>query len=497
MDGINNNDKSINSASGFSKWQAWAFSAPTVGIMFLTGPMGVIQGIYAKYYGVALTTLAAVLLIGRIFDAVTDPLIGHYSDRYRSNAGTRKPFMKVGGLCLIPCSYFLFVPPAEVNVVYFTIFSLLFYLALTIINIPMYAWASELHSDSSKRTGLFTVFSFVGQTGSLLFFLVPFLPIFATREITPETLRVSVFIGSMLLILGLYCALKYVPNGPPPEVDQGREKKKIHHRKTTVFKDTYNAIKDNKPFQVFILAHLCFGLGTGMFMGLFFIFVDVFLGQGAQFASLSVIAMIAGLLLTPVVYKIVLLLGKKKTWLIACVTVLSGTIIIGQLSPGEGVWIELLIVYVIMALGLICSTVVAMPILSDTVDYSLLSDKTERRGTYFSLFTLLVKAQGALGLSLGLALAGWLGFEATATTHDEFSAFAIRLAISWIPAVILTVGLLLISHYPLDEHRCAIIARRLEQRAPRDAFSQKSLLASMHAESKPIQKKNQAHSSPI
>ena len=135
-----NNDKGINTASGFSKWQALAFSGPSIGLAFFMGPLGVIQGIYAKYYGVALTTLAAVLLIGRIFDALTDPLIGHYSDRFRTQTGTRKPFMLVGGLCLIPCSYFLFVPPAEVSIVYFTLWSLLFYLALTAIMIPMYAW---------------------------------------------------------------------------------------------------------------------------------------------------------------------------------------------------------------------------------------------------------------------------------------------------------------------------------------------------------------------
>jgi|TARA_B110000114_G_scaffold184850_1_gene229738 MFS family permease len=91
-------------------------------------------------------------------------------------------------------------------------------------------------------------------------------------------------------------------------------------------------------------------------------------------------------------------------------------------------------------------------------------DKAERRGSYFSIFTLMTTAQGALGLSLGLALAGWLGFDATATTHDESSAFAIHLAISWVPAVILSIGLFFIWRYPLDERRCAIIARRLQRR---------------------------------
>ena len=459
-----NSDKGINAASGFSKWQALAFSGPSIGLAFFMGPMGVIQGIYAKYYGVALTTLAAVLLIGRIFDALTDPLIGHYSDRFRTRTGTRKPFMLVGGLCLIPCSYFLFVPPAEVSIVYFTLWSLLFYLALTILMIPMYAWASELYSDSVERTSLFTAVSFAGIVGGLLFYLIPFLPLFETREITPETLRVSVVIGSILLLVGLYCAMKYVPNGPLVLVEELAEKGKSNQPKTSAFKGMYSAVKTNKPFQVFMLAYLCFGLGMGMFYGLFFIFVDAFLGQGEIFATLAVIGLLGGLLLTPVVYKIVLLMGKRTTWLMASVIVVGTTVYIGQLSASESVLVELVIVYVIMTLGLTCSSVIVMPMLSDTVDYGLLSDIAERRGTYFSIVTLMTKAQMALGLSLGLALAGWLGFDATATTHDESSAFAIHLAISWIPAVILTVGLFFIWRYPLDERRCVIIARRLQRR---------------------------------
>ena len=459
MNDIHN--KVASSGLGHSKWQTFAFSMPSIGLAFFIGPLGVVQGVYAKYYGVALTTMAVVLLVGRIFDAVTDPLIGYYSDRYRANRGTRKPFLLVGGLCLIPCSFFLFIPSAEVSVAYLTFWSLLFYLALTVIQIPMYAWASELRSDSADRTMLFTVLAFVSQAGGLLFFVIPF---FTTSEITPETFRVSVVFGAILLLLGLGCALKYVPNGPPPLLAESRKTDRTHQPKMSVFKDIYNAVKGNKPFQVFILANLCYGLGLGMSMGLFFIFVDAFLGRGEVFATLSIVGIVASLLVTPFIYRFALLVGKKRVWLIAGATVFGGILYIGLLSPDEDVFVELAILYVMILLGANCSGVIGMPMLSDTIDYGLLSDKTERRGTYFAIYTLMVKAQIALGLSLGLGIAGWLGFDATATTHDEGSAFAIHMAISWIPAVILTIGLFFIWRYPLDEHRCAIIARRLQRR---------------------------------
>ena len=110
--------------------------------------------------------------------------------------------------------------------------------------------------------------------------------------------------------------------------------------------------------------------------------------------------------------------------------------------------------------------------LSETIDYGLLSDKTERRGLYFSVYSLLVKFETALGMALGLAIAGWLGFDATATTHDDISGFAIRIAMSWVPCVFMSLGIFFILRFPIDERRAGIIARRLAGRVARESAQQ-------------------------
>ena len=130
-----------------------AFVAPYLGLSLLLGPVvAVLGGIYAKHYGLALTTIAAVMLAARIFDAVTDPLIGYYSDQWRVRTGSRKPFMVVGGLLLVPCSYFLFVPPEGVGGIYFAFWYMTFYLALTIFVDSLFgAWANEFTMRPRKR----------------------------------------------------------------------------------------------------------------------------------------------------------------------------------------------------------------------------------------------------------------------------------------------------------------------------------------------------------
>lgn len=442
-----------------------AYAAPSVGISFLMGPMGVALGIYAKYYGMALTSIAAVLLVSRLFDAVTDPLIGWLSDRYRVRNGTRKPFILVGGLCVVPCSVFLFVPPDDVSVAYFALWSLAFYLAFTIYTLPNGAWASEITTDPVERTKVFTLLSIVGQVGMLLFYAVPYLPMFETTAFTPETLKVSVIIGAVLIVPGLYLALKYAPNGPPP-IKTPTEKKMSWWVGVRLF---FRAVKANRPFLIYVAANMSFMFGLGMFGGAFFIFVDSFLGLGEKFAPLATIGLVAGLLIIPIAYKLTVWLGKRKMWISSTLVMMFSVFYAGSISPGDDAFIGLVVVQLALTFGGICGSVLGPAIMSDIIDYGLLRDSTERRGAYFSIFAMLLKAQGAVGGALGLAAAGWLGYDATATEHSEASALGIRMAVSWLPLAISSIALIFIWLIPLDERRNAIVRRRLNCRAERQA----------------------------
>ena len=101
--------------------QAITYATPSVGLSLLTGSLALLPVIYAKYYGLTLTTIATVMLVARIFDAITDPLIAHYSDLYQRKYGTRKPFILLGGLGCTVCIYFLCVPVGGVTITYFTL----------------------------------------------------------------------------------------------------------------------------------------------------------------------------------------------------------------------------------------------------------------------------------------------------------------------------------------------------------------------------------------
>lgn len=457
------------------KWQmpaqAVAYAAPYVGTALLVGPViAVLGGIYAKHYGLALTTIATVMLVARLFDAVTDPIIGYYSDRRRLRTGSRKPLIVVGGMLLVPCSYFLFVPPADVGAWYFAFWYMAFYLALTLFIIPYTAWANEFTIESREKTLVFSFLAVAGQGGGALFYLLPLLPFFVSTEITPEILQVTVLFGSVLLLLGLYVALKLVPNGPPPVANRASQEAtmqslSIKQQVTTLVV----AFTQNRPFLIYVGAFMCLGVGVGMWAGVFFIYVDVYLKLGEHFARISLWGLFFGVLAVPVWYRFSLYWGKRRAWLVGMVLLAGVFLYTSLLRPGYSGFNALFALNMMMTFASASMGVIAAPMLCDVIDYGRLKDKVERTAQYFSIHALMTKVQVAIGGAIGIGIAGWFGFDVLAQNHSELSLIGLRIGVSWGPALFTFLAMVFITSMPLDERRMIIIRRRLAARARRAA----------------------------
>ena len=443
-----------------SHWHCAMLAIPSLGANFFMGPMAVIPGIYAKHYGIALTSIAVVLLVGRLFDAVTDPLIGYLSDRNRVVAGSRKPFVLVGGLAMLPCCYFLYTPPASADVLYFAVWFMVFYLAHTVLVIPHLAWASEITSDPENRSAVFSWFYVMSQLGAMLFYCIPFLPIFASSEITPETMRVSLLLGVIVMLPSLYLSLKYAPVGRALRANKITPKRALRNRVALLLA----ALAGNRPFLIYMLSVLFKGLGLGIWGGLVFIYVDAYLGLGAQFSQMALLGIVASITVTPLFYRLSATFGKKRIWMFSAVSLLCGMVYTGLLRPGEARLVEILILQAFVVLGSVGYAIIAPAVLSDVIDYGQLKDPVERSAIYFSVQAFLAKAQGAVGVGLGLAVAGWFGFDVTTENQSESGTFGILLAAAWLPAAIFLLALFFIQLMPLDERRNAIVRRRLDKR---------------------------------
>ena len=427
------------------KFQSIAYALPVMSVALLFGPIGVVQGIYAKHFGVTLTTIAAVLFVSRLFDALTDPLVGFFSDWRRARSGTRKPLILFGALFFLLSSYFLFVPlgydtsndSAKVSDLYFLLCFLAFYLGYTLIEIPHQAWGAELTADNKERNTIFSWRAAGMLSGALLFSALPLLPLFESNAYTPETLRWAVFAGGLLLLPSIYFCLKVVPNGrlaPTP---------KNNHRLRLA------TLLQNKPMLLYFFAYLLYGLAQGVFFGVLFIYVDSYLGLGEDYALVMTIGLCVGFLSIAAWRQVANRWGKKLAWILSKVLIAISAFMIATLVRGEADFSDLLWL-ILFFVGSAGGSVVSPALMSDLIDYSKWKFNTESTASYFSLYTLMNKSAGALGAAMGLVILGWYGFDPSAPVFSSDTAFVVLLSLAGLPVPLLLLSALLVALIPIN-----------------------------------------------
>ena len=179
-----------------SKKQIWIFALGQLGWSILGGIVntwlvtfylptkGDLEAGAASYIhpgliiGGFLTILGLITAISRLFDAVTDPLIASLSDRSKNKRGRRIPFMQYSAIPFAATTVLLFCAPIEAisgwNIVWISIFVILFYLFMTMYCTPYNALISEFGKTQEDRMAISTAISLTFFAGTLLAY-TPFL----------------------------------------------------------------------------------------------------------------------------------------------------------------------------------------------------------------------------------------------------------------------------------------------------------------------------------
>ncbi len=107
---------------------------------------------YSGGLGISLAAVGTILMLARLTDVVTDPLVGELTDRWRTRFGRRKPWLLVGTPIMMLGVYKLFIPVGEVGLLYFLFWLTVFFLGSTLIALPHRAWGAELSLDYHQRS---------------------------------------------------------------------------------------------------------------------------------------------------------------------------------------------------------------------------------------------------------------------------------------------------------------------------------------------------------
>lgn len=263
-----------------------------------------------------LTVLGAITAFGRIFDAITDPLIASLSDRCKSKDGRRIPFMRAAAVPFALSCILTFWSPVNgeswVNAAFLFLMLMLFYLFMTMYCTPYNALIPELGSNQLTRMAISTSISFTYIAGMAMAYLAPVIwGALQGAGLERVTAIRTTFTGMSLI--GMACM--FVP------VFTIREKDYVvaAPSESTALK-SLGATFRNRDFRVFVASDISYFLGITMFQTALPFFVTSLLKLDEGMSTVYFVLMTAlSMLFYVPVNRLTPKFGKKKLILFAFV----------------------------------------------------------------------------------------------------------------------------------------------------------------------------------
>ncbi len=436
-----------------TKLQAFLYAAPWNAYSFIMLPLGVIlPTYYAENTLASMAAIGFVSGISRLFDAVTDPLIGYVSDRTKSRLGPRKPWIIVGSLITCVAIYFLFQPPEGAGIGYYAAFSFALYFGYTLFDIPHKAWFSEVSAGYDDRSRLAAYVGVCTILGSILFWVVPVAlsPFTGTMAIGPESLTTIVWLLIAILPVSILAAVKFVPVGRALEAQ------------ATSIPDMYRAVRGNKPFLRFLGAASLWGIGQGVSFSLVFIVMRDYLGLGEQFSIMMILFFIVQFASMPVWAKLMKHFGKHRAWAVSWGFSALWSLVLLTLEPGSAPFWPALVLVLVSAAMNGASYIAPRAVLGDVIDYDILRTKNNNTGKYFAFNTLLDKSLIGLGVAVAFPILSAFDYK-VGGENDDWANFGLLVTYIGLPLVTHLAAAALLWNFPLDRRRHDIVRRRIEQ----------------------------------
>ncbi|MDR2673939.1 MAG: MFS transporter [Opitutaceae bacterium] len=429
--------------------------------------------IYNVALGVNPGAVGTLLALGRVWDAVTDPLVGYWSDKTVTRWGRRKPFILAGAISTSVFFAAMWMFPrglaAAQYLGWFAAASFLFYLALGFFSVPWYAMGYELADSYDERTKLMAFPSALGPVGQIL---VGWLYWFTQRNMFADTVEgvrwVGMGAGAILLLFGLAPVLLVkerplppAPAPPPPTAAQGKQKPK------TSFIAGVKAAMDNGPFMRLTAAFTLIVVGTSMVGGLgFYVHVYYLFGGDTKAASALVgwhttLWLVCSMCMTPLMAWLSVRFGKKEIFIAGLAWgVLRMAALWFLLVPAHP-WLVLANAVLAgvdnAAIFMLCHAMIA-----DVCDLDELHNGTRREGLFGALYGWFFKTGIALSFAVSGYVLAWIGFNRDlGGAQPPGTLLLMKACYCGIPALMFLAALAVFARYPISRRVADDIRARL------------------------------------
>jgi GPH family glycoside/pentoside/hexuronide:cation symporter len=420
--------------------------------------------ILAVYFAIFLTDVvglparwaAAAIFIGRSWDYINDPLIGHLSDRLRTRWGRRRPFLLFGIWPMALSFVLLWLRPPWQNqlalAAYYALAYLLFDAAYTLVSMPYTALTPELTEDYDERTSLTSHRMFFSILGSLIAFTVP---LAIVDRFVPENegrvLGMAVLFGAVIIFPVLLVFFNT------------RERQDFMTLEQPRLIPSLKAAFRNKPFLFSAGIFLLTWVAVDIMQTTLLFFLKYVVQRESQSDLIMATIFVTAMLVLPLWTWASRHWNKRLAYIAGIAFWAAVQLVMVSLGPSSGlVW--LLILCFLAGIGVSAAHVLPWSILPDAIEWDEWHTGARHEGMFYSLIMLMQKVASSIAIPLILLLLDATGYAPNAAQQPASALWGIRLVVGPVPAVLLCAGILFAVLYPLNRGEFTRIVGELEER---------------------------------
>lgn len=418
---------------------------------------------YTQIVGVPATLVGLALTIALVVDAVSDPIVGYWSDNLKSRWGRRHPFMYASAIPVAVCYFLLWTPPRDWDhqslFWYLTIMAVLVRTFLTLFETPSAALGPELTRDYDQRSNLQSWRTFFGWTGGnamtvmMFFFLFPafITPEISNGQFNREAYVVYAYVAAGVMLaailvssLGTHARISHLQ--PPPQ------------RKVTlagVFREIFETLFNRSMGAIFltaIIAATTLGMGQALSVFMTTYFWALRPEQIGMVTLVIFLSAAVGAALAPVLTR---RFGKKRGIMIVGglgMAIFPIGILLrltGVVQPGtdQAFWVVLVQGQVDVIL-VVAQQALLVSMISDLVEQSEVRTGRRSEGVFFAANTFIMKVTTGIGLMAAAGVLALAQFPAGVSPEQVPDSALVALGWWYLPAILLLRAAMILAILP-------------------------------------------------
>ncbi|MFK7832742.1 MAG: MFS transporter [Winogradskyella sp.] len=457
--------------------QKVAFGLGMLANQMFPAALGIFMVVLIQNLGFPTWAYSVLFFLPRVFDSITDPIMGFISDNTKSKWGRRRHYVFLGAV-IMGVSYILMWQlykdsGLEYNFIYFLLWSLVFYLGLTIFSVPYVAMGYEMSDDFHERTNIMAVAQWIGQWAWVI---APWFWVIMYDESwfpsAEEAVReLAIWVGLVCMLLAMVPAFFIKSESTLNEDYAPLNLKTIGSSLKEILKGFKEAFRIEQFRKLCISTFFIFNAfntvaGFSFFIIVYYLFNGVTGEEGSWIWPTlfgSVGALVTTFLVIPIVAKMSKSLGKKKAFIVSQSISIIGYILLWFLFiPGKPYIVLFALPFFSFGIGALFTLMMSMT--ADVCDLDELNFGQRREGIFGAIYWWMVKFGFAIagGLSGLIMLA--VGFDPDLPVQPDGAVTGLRIFFSAFPIIGTLIAIYVMKDYDLTEERALEISAELEKR---------------------------------